>query len=114
MLTGRTALVTGGSQGIGRGIADVLRKHGAKVAVTGLTEDELTEVRVAGFPAYVLDVRDREQTNEVVGKVAEELGGLSILAANAGVYPQVSIDEMTDEHFDDIFNINVKGMVHSI
>ena len=107
MLTGRTALVTGGSQGIGRGIADVLRKHGAKVAVTGLTEDELTEVREAGYPAYVLDVRDREQTNEVVGKVAEELGGLSILAANAGVYPQVSIDEMTDEHFDDIFNINV-------
>ena len=62
----------------------------------------------------MLDVRDREQTNEVVGKVAEELGGLSILAANAGAYPQVSIDEMTDEHFDDIFNINVKGMVHSI
>ncbi len=114
MLKGRTALVTGGSQGIGRGIADVLHSHGATVAVTGVTAEELEDANNAGYLTYQLDVRDKEQTEAVIARAAEDLGGLSILASNAGVYPQVCIDDMTEKDFDDIFDINVKGMVYSI
>lgn len=66
LLAGRAALVTGGTLGIGFGIAASLRDAGARVAVTGLTEQECAAAREAGFPAYVLDV----------------------LASNAGIYPR--------------------------
>ena len=85
LLVGRTALVTGGTTGIGRGISEVLASHGAKVAVTGLTEEECAEARAAGFEAHVLDVRDRDACVRVVDEVVAKFGGLSVLAANAGV-----------------------------
>lgn len=66
LLAGRAALVTGGTLGIGFGIAASLRDAAARVAVTGLTDEEYAAAREAGFPAYVLDV----------------------LASNAGIYPR--------------------------
>ena len=114
LLAGRTALVTGGTLGIGAGIAASLRDAGARVAVTGLTEDECSAAREAGFTAHVLDVRDRAACERVVAAVVEEFGGLSVLASNAGVYPQARIPEMTDEDLDFIFDVNVKGTVHAV
>ncbi|MBN6777102.1 3-oxoacyl-ACP reductase FabG [Pseudoclavibacter alba] len=114
LLEGRTAIVTGGTLGIGRGIAEVLRAHGAKVAVTGLTEEECAPMREAGFLASALDVRDAGRTREVFQELIAELGGLSILASNAGVYPQAEIATMSDEDLDFIFDINVKGTVHAV
>lgn len=109
LLEGRTALVTGGTLGIGFGIASTLAKHGARVAVTGLTEEEGEQAREAGFDTYVLDVRDRAACDSVVKEVADKFGGLSLLASNAGVYPQAEITDMTDEDINTIFDINVKG-----
>ena len=114
LLAGRTALVTGGTLGIGFGIATQLREHGAQVAVTGLTDDECGPAREAGFSAHVLDVRDGAACRRVIDAVAEELGGLSVLASNAGVYPQATIETMTDEDIDLIFDINVKGTIHAV
>lgn len=114
LLEGRTALVTGGTLGIGFGIAQTLVAHGAQVAVTGVTEEEGTQAREAGFDAYVLDVRDREACSAVVAEVVEKFGGLSLLASNAGIYPQAPIAEMTDDDIDTIFDINVKGTVHIV
>lgn len=114
LLEGRTALVTGGTLGIGRGIADVLARHGARVAVTGVTEDEVAQAREEGLSAHVLDVRDAAACRTVVDEVAAELGGLSVLASNAGVYPQARIEEMTDEQIAQIFGINVTGMIHVV
>ena len=78
LLEGRTALVTGGTLGIGFGIATQLREHGAQVVVTGLTDDECGQAREAGFTAHVLDVRDGAACRRVINTVAEELGGLSV------------------------------------
>ncbi|MCT2297212.1 3-oxoacyl-ACP reductase FabG [Brachybacterium muris] len=114
LLDSRTALVTGGTVGIGAGIALQLRDHGAQVAVTGLTEEECAQARDDGFTAYVLDVRDRAACDEVIARAADELGGLSVLASNAGVYPQARIEAMTDEDIDLIFDINVKGTIHAV
>lgn len=114
LLFGRTALVTGGTLGIGRGIAEVLTAHGARVAVTGVSQEECDEARSAGFLAHQLDVRDAQACQRVVTAVVEELGGLSILASNAGVYPQARIEEMTDEDIATIFGINVTGTVHMV
>ncbi|MGJ5591030.1 3-oxoacyl-ACP reductase FabG [Micrococcus lylae] len=116
LLAGRTALVTGGTLGIGIGfgIATQLKEHGAQVAVTGLTEEECATAREAGFSAHVLDVRDREACTKVVADVVAEFGALDVLASNAGVYPQSSIEEMTDEDIDLIFDINVKGTIHAV
>lgn len=114
LLEGRTALVTGGTLGIGFGIAQTLKAHGAQVAVTGVTEEECAQAREAGFDTYVLDVRDRDACSSVVAEVVEKFGGLSLLASNAGVYPQAPITDMTDEDIDTIFDINVKGTLHIV
>lgn len=114
LLADRTAIVTGGTLGIGRGIAETLRSHGARVAVTGLTEQECGPAREAGFLARPLDVRDAAACRTVIGGLAEELGGLSILASNAGVYPQARIASMTDADVEGIFAINVTGMIHAV
>lgn len=114
LLDQRIALVTGGTVGIGRGIAEVLRTHGANVIVTGVAEDECAEARELGFDAVVLDVRDRTACQSVVDDVVAKYGGLSVLAANAGVYPQTPLRELDDDEIDFIFNVNVKGTIHMV
>jgi len=84
------------------------------VSGTGLTEQECAAAREAGFPAHVLDVRDRAACAEVVGAVVEEFGGLDVLASNAGIYPQARIADMTDEDIDLISDVNVKGTIHAV
>ncbi|WP_065572703.1 SDR family NAD(P)-dependent oxidoreductase [Micrococcus luteus] len=63
---------------------------------------------------YVLDVRERAACVEVVGAVAAELGGLDVLASNAGIYPRARIVDMTGEDIDLIFDVNVKGTIHAV
>ena len=114
LLAGRTALVTGGTAGIGRGIAEVLALHGARVAVTGVTEERCAQAREDGLDVYQLDVRDKKACIRVVNDVATECGGLSVLIANAGVYPQVRLAHLDDDRIDFIFDVNVKGMMHVV
>ena len=114
LLAGRTALVTGGSMGIGFGIAQVLASHGARVAVTGLTDSELVDASSHGFLTLTLDVRDRSQCAAAVDAVVAEFGELTILCSNAGIYPQATIAEMTEKDVYDIFSINVAGTINMV
>ena len=114
LLQGRTALVIGGTKGIGLGIAEVLRNRGANVAVTGVTAAEVAEAKEHGFSSYVLDIRNKQQVTDVVATATQDLGGLSILASNAGVYPKARIEELSQEQIEGIFAINVTGTFFAI
>ncbi len=71
LLTGRTALVTGGTLGIGRGIAETLIEHGATVGVTGVTDEEVRNAQNDGLSAYLLDVRSRDDVIGMLDSLAD-------------------------------------------
>jgi 3-oxoacyl-[acyl-carrier protein] reductase len=119
-LDGKTALVTGGSRGIGLSIAAALLERGASVAISGRHADTLAKARVelsnrAGA-ARVMDVRaDVGRSADVqamIGSVVERFGGLDILVNNAGVGHFVSLAQMTDEQWREIIDTNVGGIFY--
>jgi len=119
-LEGRVAVVTGAGSGIGEGIASVLAGEGATVAVVDLDLASATAVadRLAAdrheAGAYQADVVDGDAVRRVAGAVAERYGRIDILAANAGIYPVKTLDEMSDADWDLVMNVNVKGALHAI
>jgi len=114
-LTGRRALVTGASRGIGRSIAVALARAGADVAVTARDPADLADTTVAVLAlgrravALPLDVTDVAACRQAVDEAAAELGGLDILVNNAGteeVRPSLEVDEAL---WDRILDTNLKG-----
>jgi 3-oxoacyl-[acyl-carrier protein] reductase len=113
----KTALITGGTKGIGYGIAEALLKEGYNVAITGRDEKvgkkavELLKGSVLFVPC---DVRDLEQQQDVVNKVVAKFGGLDVLVANAGVGHFAPIDELSVEKWKETIDINLTGVFYSI
>ncbi len=110
-LSGRTALVTGASGGIGSAIAKSLSEAGAKVALSGTREGVLEEVR-SGLPGegvvVTANLSDAESVDSLVGRAEEALGGgLDILIANAGITRDKLLMQMKPEDFDDVMNVNL-------
>src|SRR3954447_2231795 len=114
----RVALVTGAAMGIGRGIAERLAEDGLDVAVNDIEENgnELEEVaesvRGAGRRALaaIADVSDPGQVEGMVGCVADELGSLDVMVANAGIAQVNPLLEVTLEDFDRLMSINLRGV----
>lgn len=118
-LEGRTALITGGDSGIGAAVAIAFAREGANVAISYLPEEEpdaqhIREIiEAAGRKALLLpgDLRDRDFSRKLPGKVADELGALDILVNNAGrQYHWESLEAITDEQFENTFNIKLFSM----
>lgn len=109
MLTGQQAVVTGGTRGIGLGIARVLNKHGAKTAITGLNDVNPKPYEDEGLHFFQMDVSDGNSVRNTVSEIADTLGGLSIAVCNAGIFPQIAIEDQSDDDFDDIVNVNLRG-----
>jgi 3-oxoacyl-[acyl-carrier protein] reductase len=112
-LTGKAILVGGGSQGLGRGTAEVLLAEGAHVAIYALPDEhlqraaeELTELCGREVPAIPLDVRDAEGCRMAIAQTVEELGGLDILVTNmaSDVYKSAILDE-SDENWREEFEL---------
>jgi 3-oxoacyl-[acyl-carrier protein] reductase len=109
-LTGRTALVTGASGGIGADIARALHSRGALVALSGTRRDALeTLAGELGERAHVLvcDLSDKEQAEKLVPAAEGALGGLDILVNNAGVTRDMLFMRLKDEDWDLVLNVNL-------
>ena len=109
-LTGRTALVTGASGGIGRAIAQALSEAGAKVALSGTRENVLEEVAgtLKGESAIVpCNLSDEEAVTGLVSKTEEAIGPLDILVANAGITRDKLLMQMKDDDWNDVLSVNL-------
>ena len=115
MLEGKTAIVTGAARGIGAAIATRLANEGADIALCDLQADWLSEtaeaVKAAGrkVVCYSVDVSDSEGVNEVVGAVVAEFGGVDVLINNAGITRDGLMMRMSEEDWDAVLNVNLKG-----
>jgi 3-oxoacyl-[acyl-carrier protein] reductase len=114
-LTGKTAIVTGASSGLGRASALALARAGAAVMVSGLEPDGLLEtaelIRAAGGRAETaeVDVSDAGQVDRLAARTRQALGATDVLVNNAAIYPNGPWHEIGDDEWDRVFEVNVKG-----
>jgi 3-oxoacyl-[acyl-carrier protein] reductase len=116
-LQGRSAIVTGGSKGIGRGIAETFAAAGINVMVTARNEADLdvTVSALAQHPGKIsglsADVSSPDDCRRVVETAVERHGGLDIVCANAGIFPSGRLEELTPDDIDEVIAVNFKGTV---
>ncbi len=120
-LSGKTAIITGGSKGIGLGIAQAMLDQGMQVVITGRNRQSIDEAvellsksggeRVSGV---VSDVRHLASEENVVIETIQKYGQVDVLIANAGVGHFAPIEEMTTEQWNDVIDINLTGVFHSV
>lgn len=117
MLQGKTALITGASRGIGRGIAEAMAEKGANICFTyassvekaNALEKELSDkygVKIKGIQSNAADYKSAEELAE---KAIEEFGNIDILINNAGITKDALLMRMSEEDWDDVMNINLKS-----
>jgi 3-oxoacyl-[acyl-carrier protein] reductase len=113
----KVAVVTGGTRGIGRAIAESLVRSGAKVAITARSERDLSnaaaqlnEIGPGRAAGYVCDVRDYEQVKSVFANIAGDFGGVDILINNAGIGMFARVESMDVSDFRAVLETNVFGV----
>lgn len=114
-LTGKNAVVTGATRGIGLGVAKALAASGAKVACIGTNEEKLKE-SVAGIvadggdaKAYVCNVADSASVTETSKAILADFGKVDILVNNAGITRDMLMRRITDDMWNDVINVNLTG-----
>lgn len=121
-LEGKVAIVTGGSDGIGRAAAAALAREGARVAICARTADRLTvtaaDIRArcpgAALLAIPTDVSDEAQVKSLVAAVVDAWGGVDILVNNAGTSSAMKFEDVTDAVLDADFQLKVYGAIYGI
>lgn len=115
-LTGRTALVTGGNQGLGRAFAFGLAQAGAQVAIAGRSaernEQVVAEAAKAGhtFRPIAVDITKADDVQRMTTEAVEALGHVDILVNNAGTCYHAESWDVTEQQWDDVFDLNVKAL----
>ena len=119
-VAGRSVVVTGGSKGIGRGIARVFLRAGANVTIVGRDTDALAAAAAdlagegANLTTVAADVARREDCLRMADAAVERFGGIDVLCANAGVFPEGRLAELSESDVDHVFGVNVKGTMFSV
>ena len=117
-LKDKVAIITGSGRGIGRATAIAYAAEGAKVVITSRSREQLDEVANSissnngeAF-AVAADIRERSEVQSLVEKTLDRYGRIDILVNNAGINPRGPFLDTTDEDWNDVWNINVMGVVH--
>ncbi|GER60513.1 3-oxoacyl-[acyl-carrier-protein] reductase [Patiriisocius marinus] len=117
LLEGKTAIITGGSRGIGKGIVEVFAKHGANVAFTynssaAPAEALAEELSKSGIKAkaYKSDASSFDQSQELAAAVLEDFGSIDILVNNAGITKDNLLMRMSEDDFDNVIEVNLKSV----
>lgn len=117
----KTAYITGGSKGIGLGIAEALLKEGVSVAITARTQNDLIEtekhLKTIGDAEVLIiksDVRNLADEEKAIQQVVDKWGGLNFCIANAGVGRFSPIDEMSAEDWNSVVDINLTGVFNTV
>lgn len=119
-IEGRSVIVTGASRGIGKGIAKVFVKHGAKVLAVARGKEALDatvkEFEASGgtASAFTGDVTNWDDMQAMAAAAAERHGGIDTLCANAGIFPQTKLEDMDPEEWDMVLATNLKSAFLSV
>ncbi len=116
-LEGKVAVVTGGARGIGRAIGEGFAREGASVVIADvLTDDAQATAAAIGGDAIglALDVTQRESIDTMVETVVGRLGRIDILVNNAAIFDMAPVAEITEESYDRVFDVNVKGLLFTL
>jgi NAD(P)-dependent dehydrogenase (short-subunit alcohol dehydrogenase family) len=116
-LQNKIAVITGGSTGIGLATAERFIEEGAQVVITGRNQEALdAAVAKLGDRATGIhgDVGNLEDLDRLFAHIQEQFGRVDVLFANAGIAPFVPFEAVTEEHFDHLFNINVRGLFFTV
>lgn len=120
-IAGKSVVVTGATKGIGKGIARVFARAGADILITGRNEsdaartvEELAALGSGRSNFFLGDVSDRSSCEAMAAKAIELHGGIDVLCANAGIFPDSRLAVMTEEDLDLVIGTNVKGTFLSV
>ena len=111
-LSGKVALVTGGSRGIGFATAKILSENGATVVITAKNQERL-EKASSGIPnsiGIVANIRDKDDVKNVVIKTVEKFGKIDILVNNAGIFPKIKeLHKIDEDEWNEVLDVNLSG-----
>jgi len=117
LLEGKTAIITGGSRGIGKGIVETFARHGANVAFTYNSSNEAAEVIAAEagkegvkIVAYKSNAANFDESQELAAEVLEDFGSIDILINNAGITKDNLLMRISEEDFDAVIEVNLKSV----
>jgi len=116
-VSGKVALITGGTTGIGRATAELLHQRGARVMITGQNADTLSAARRELPPDIVVlqaDARSVSDADRIANEAKQRFGKLDIVFLNAGIAQLAPFEAVTESFYDEHMNVNVKGVVFTL
>lgn len=115
-LNNKVAVITGGGSGIGRGIAELFATHGAQVFILELNkasaDEAIARIKTTGGKAAAMDVdvSDQQQVKKVIAEITKQTGRIDVLVNSAGISHIGKLETTSEEDFEKIFRVNVKGV----
>ncbi len=112
LLAGKTCIVTGGAQGIGLATAQLMWRHGANVVIADVSEEQAgASEQFAGRSLYVAcDVTEIKSMEKLFDRAVDKFGQVNVLVNNAGITRDATLAKMTEQQFDEVINVNLKGV----